>query len=69
MSDHTHGEYEISENQKRYYTPTTEEMDEVFTHCLAYPPSAKIRLCDPNICDCMTDPWRNQELIKGEPSE
>ena len=23
MSDHTHGEYEISENQKRYFTPTT----------------------------------------------
>ena len=26
MSEHTHGEYEISENQKRYYTPTTEEV-------------------------------------------
>ena len=26
MSDHTHGEYEISENQKRYYTPTTGEV-------------------------------------------
>ena len=26
ISDHTHGEYEISENQKRYFTPTTEEV-------------------------------------------
>ncbi len=26
MSEHTHGEYEISENQKRYFTPTTEEI-------------------------------------------
>lgn len=26
MSDHTHGEYEISETQKRYFTPTTEEV-------------------------------------------
>ena len=30
MSDHTHGEYEISENQKRYYTPTTEEVRRVY---------------------------------------
>lgn len=26
MSEHTHGEYEVSENQKRYFTPTTEEV-------------------------------------------
>lgn len=26
MSEYTHGEYEVSDGQKRYYTPTTEEV-------------------------------------------
>ena len=26
MTDYTHGEYEISDSQKKYYTPTTEEV-------------------------------------------
>jgi hypothetical protein len=30
MSDYTHGEYEISDSQKKYYTPTTEEVRDVY---------------------------------------
>lgn len=31
MSEHTHGEYEVSDGQKRYYTPTTEDIQRAYT--------------------------------------
>ena len=31
MSNYTHGEYEISDSQKKYYTPTTEEVRNLFS--------------------------------------
>ena len=40
MSDYTHGEYEISDSQKKYYTPTTEEVRESYVlmqRCISYP--------------------------------